>query len=260
MASQDEGIGSLHELMVEIWQKPPRAGFPPRLFRGQTCEWPLLPKLFRWFTLTSDWTELSSLAAMRAFEKKLIAEFIKRAGHLLPPLPESAYDKTSLAQHYGLPTRLLDWTTNPQIALFFAVNPPDPIAPTLYVYDGVGLSTMREEPFDMPETGGIRVFQPQRHSVRAVAQAAWHTVHPLSLPRLDPDSDKNLTTFKIDPKGAWLIRRDLKVMGIDSATVFHDLARVCQEIEDEELGHQPEYGPCAKAIQAPTVRIPSEPT
>ena len=37
-------------------------------------------------------------------------------------LPEDLYDITALAQHYGLPTRLLDWSYEITIAIFFAIS------------------------------------------------------------------------------------------------------------------------------------------
>lgn len=37
-------------------------------------------------------------------------------------LPEDLYDITALAQHYGLPTRLLDWSYEISIAIFFAIS------------------------------------------------------------------------------------------------------------------------------------------
>jgi hypothetical protein len=56
------------------------------------------------------------------YEESIFQIFRREAQGYLGALPTNEWEWLSLAQHHGLPTRLLDWTYNPLVALYFAVE------------------------------------------------------------------------------------------------------------------------------------------
>ena len=89
-----------------------------RLFRGQNTDKPLLPRIMR---LAKE--NHISPNDINGIEQRMLERFKKESVPMLQGTRKLAdWELMSIAQHWGMPTRLLDWTANPLAGLWFAVS------------------------------------------------------------------------------------------------------------------------------------------
>ena len=110
-------------------------GCPMMIFRGQAkAEWPITSSFERSF-LKPEWKTLDSTNALRVVdqtlrtrEHQMMDTFVRDAWRYVKDDTSSGMSKVewlSLMRHYGIPTRLVDFSESALVALYFALEDDD---------------------------------------------------------------------------------------------------------------------------------------
>jgi FRG domain len=251
----EKPIQSIEEFLKHV--REDAADWPteqPRWFRGESNEFttPLLPSLYR---LSND----------RVQENQLLQTFRAKApGFSTERLPNREHTDQwlYLAQHCGLPTRLLDWTEAALVGLYFALTYGNPV---IWMLNPLELNNLTFElpecpqefllPWHRPKHGtnpamenvsgawGDKnavpfpmAIQPQYVHTRLSAQRSVFTVHGTRKESINIfASSRILKKYKIDPHYRDEIKRDLTILGITESVVSPDLDGLAIDLKRQFL-------------------------
>ena len=218
-------------------------------WRGQSkSKWDLIPSVYR-------------CCRDREYEQNICSAFIVKAparySKDCPSLTEAA-SWLILMQHYGLPTRLLDWTESLLVALYFATLEHDCTPGALWALAPGMLNKCHIPWVNMPQilNPTIDRIQPTckaayapvteciyeaaavmapHEDLRVLAQQSVFTVHGkrTALNKL-PNKDEFLLRIEIPSKQKLECRAYLQKLGIRCSSLFPDLEHLAKDLKSEE--------------------------
>lgn len=238
---QVESVGKVLETLQGQYQPPTDTVW----FRGQAdAAWTLTPSLYR-------------NPYRLDHEPTLMTRFRQNALPLLGYRPVTSWEWLFLMRHHGCPTRLLDWTESPLIALYFASEKSTNndakdghlwcMMPTVLNAQwgmtgahpgdipafGVGPYLEDFSPEKVTSTPGLK-RQPAaaiapREAGRMMVQQSVFTVHHVRTEPLESYGDKShIWRLVIPAQAKPEIRKQLATLGISRLSVFPDLDSVAQ--------------------------------
>ena len=209
-------------------------------YRGHSkSEWDLIPTIGRYRKPNKYYPKWLDL------EEDILENFQKYSMPFLSYKPKNKYEWLVIAQHHGLPTHILDWTTNPLKALFFSVEDPN------YGNHDAALWAFRPKGFfnsltKLHELHGDNFnsffsYYPDNLNPRIISQESCFTFFPLpentenNIPPLNnngvyKDHVSNIIKFEIKNTNKDFIKEELQQLGISHRTLFPDLDGLSKSI------------------------------
>ena len=186
------------------------------IFRGQTGVSLLKPLLGR-----EPYCHFEELPMFTNWYKKTRA-LLRQYGTL------SDWDLLCFARHYGIPTRLLDWTFNPLVAAFFAVEEDSQTDSVIYCLNSSQLNEADETVSPFNQNEDVICYDPGSLIERNVNQCASFTVHKNSNIPLESLPIQQTGMHKIVIKDNYRdqLMHELSFYNIHYGTLFPDLVGI----------------------------------